>query len=191
MSETRSDYDRFVGTVFDPSDIVEFRLIKGDFVKKHWAIAGDCHPYESRFRDMNDRGWNVYAGVNPRIELNKSGDANVRLGRWIFADFDHIEPGNGCGLWEFVSDRICQAGLDAPDLVISSGNGLHCYWKLSAPLTDMDRWRKTQERLILTLDSDPVIKNLERIMRVPGFQNVKDSRNPKQCSIILGDIDND
>ena len=180
-------YPRFLELVFHPHDIAEFRLVRGRTEKPHqrWSLAEQCPSLFPWLHDMNQNGWNVFVGINPRTGLNKSGDVNVHLARWLFADFDHVEPGDGCGRWEFISERIYQAGLDMPDLVVSSGNGLHCYWKLSEPLTDMERWRRTQERLILTLDSDPVIKNPERIMRVPGFKNMKDPSSPKDCFIVI------
>jgi len=187
-----SDYRSYVETIFMPTDIVEFRLIReGHKPKQHWAYAQDCPPFESGLHERNQQSWNIYIGVNPRIEFDKSGDANVKLARWLFADFDDIQPGDGCGRWEFISDRIYRAGLDMPDVVISSGNGLHCYWRLSEPLTDMDRWRTIQEKLIITLDSDKTIKNPERIMRVPGFKNMKDAGSPKDCFIILERKTND
>lgn len=187
-----SDYRSYLETVFMPMDIVEFRLIReGHKPKQHWAYARDCLPLESRLRERNEQGWNVYCGPNPRTEFNKSGDINVKLARWLFADFDHIEPGDGCGRWEFISDLIYQAGLDMPDMVISSGNGLHTYWRLSEPLTDVERWRDIQSKLICTLDSDKRIKNPERIMRVPGFQNMKNADNPEDCFTILEHKTND
>ena len=180
------DYKKHIQTIFEPSDIVEFRLIRNKKIgEQHWVYAQDCLTLESRFHDLNQQGWNIHAGVNPRIEFNKGGDDNVKLARWLFADFDHIDPGDGCGLWEFVSDRIYQAGLDMPDMVIHSGHGLHTYWKLSEPLTDMERWRDVQERLIITLDSDKNIKNPERLMRVPGFKNMKYMEHPKDCFIVM------
>jgi len=186
-----TDYASYTQTVFQPLDIVEFRLIKEGQVRKHWRDAQDCLPFEARLHKWNQQGWNIFIGVNPRVEFNTSGDGNVKRARWLFADFDHIEPGDGCGRWEFISDRIHQAGLDMPDLVISSGNGLHTYWRLSHPLTDLERWRTIQEKLIATVESDPVIKNPERIMRVPGFKNLKDMSNPKDCFIILENRTND
>ena len=180
-----TDFAKYMKIEFDPSDIVEFRLIRKGHIEKHWAYARDCLAHESYLHKLNQQGWNIYVGVNPRIELKKSGDANVKLARWVFADFDHIEPSDGCTKWESVSERINRAGLDMPDMVVSSGNGIHTYWKLSEPLIDMPRWRDIQEKLINTLDSDPVIKNPERIMRVPGFKNMKDMEHPKDCFIIM------
>ena len=187
-SDLSTSYSSYIQAVFSPDDIAEFRLIREGHVRKDWAFAQDCLSLETKLRAKNQQGWNVFVGVNPRIQIGKSGDANVKLARWLFADFDHVEPGDGCGRWEFISDLIYRAGLDMPDLVVSSGNGLHCYWQLSKPLMDMERWRKTQERLILTLHSDPAVKNPERLMRIPGFKNMKDRANPRGCFIVIASI---
>ena len=186
-----SHYQRFLELVFESRDIVEFRLVRGrdERPPQRWALAEKCPSLFPWLHERNHNGWNIFVGINPRTELNKSGDANVAICRWLFADFDHVEPGDGCGRWEFISERIYQAGLDMPDLVVSSGNGLHCYWRLSQPLTDMERWRRTQERLILTLDSDRNIKNPERVMRIPGFKNMKDANTPKDCFIVIESIE--
>ena len=102
---------------------------------------------------MNERGYNIYIGVNPRKEFNSSGDKNVKLVRFFFADFDSIGPGDGCGIWEVVSDLIYQAGIDTPDFAVFSGHGVHTYWKLPEPMTDFERWRKIQGGLAKKLGS--------------------------------------
>lgn len=185
-----SDYDRYVSIVYAPRDIVEWRLIRRlggrPEVKSYWCQARECgDKLRERLLEHNDEGWHIYAGVNPRKEHGKKGDVNVLLARWVFADFDHVEPGDGCGRWEFVSDVIHRSGLDNPDIVICSGNGLHTYWKLTEPCTNLERWRSLQGRLADALGSDPAIKNPERIMRTPGFKNVKDASNPKDAYIIF------
>ena len=68
-------------------------------------------------------------------------------------------------------------------MVIHSGHGIHTYWKLEEPLNDMDKWRQVQQRMNSVLDADITIKNPERIMRLPGFLNVKEK--PFQESFII------
>ena len=179
-----NDTLRYINTKFEPDDIVEMRFIcKGKSAIKQWHYAKDLSKHLDQWRRFNEQGYNVYIGPNPRRQFNTSGDANVLLARFFFTDFDGIEPGDGCGIWEVVSDRIYQAGIDTPDLAVSSGHGVHTYWKLPEPMTDLQRWRKIQAGLAEKLDSDPAIKNPERIMRLPGFKNVK--RKPYTDCFIL------
>ena len=67
-----------------------------------------------------------------------------------------------------------------------SGHGVQCYWRLSEPVTP-DDWRALQVRLNALLGSDSTIQNPERIMRVPGFANVKDPDKPADCFIVQAD----
>jgi len=135
----------------------------------------------------NRQDYNIYAGVNPRQARGISGDEGVLLARCLFADFDDILPGDGCGPSEFVLMRIEEADLPNPTLVISSGHGVHTYWRLSEPVEDLNKWKQLQERLICALDSDKSIKNPERIMRLPGFLNVKEKPHT-ECFIVYMDI---
>jgi hypothetical protein len=178
-----SDIIRYIDTIFEPDDIVEMRLLLKDRPTiQQWHFAKDLSKQFDQWQQLNEQGYNVYIGVNPRKAFNTSGDDNVLHGRFFFADFDNIAPGDGCGIWEFVSDLIYRAGLDTPDLAIFSGHGIHTYWKLPEPMNDLDRWKKIQAGLAEKLDSDKAIKNPERIMRLPGFKNVK--KEPIDCFIL-------
>ena len=181
-----SDFPCYIDTVFDPNDIVELRLLgKGLPPVKRWHTAHELPGQQTDLLRLNARGYNVYVGPNPRKVAGKSGDENVLLARTLFCDFDKIPEMDGCAPWNEVSERIHEAGLAGPDLVLHSGHGLHTYWRLDEPLKDLGRWSEIQKNLIKALGSDPCIHNSERIMRMPGFQNVKDPNIPVDCRIIF------
>ena len=184
---TPSDLAAFTAMLFEPDDIVEIRCIRGKApntqIEKRWTIAHTLPNMADELTALNQQGFNVYAGPNPRREAGKSGDANVLLARCLFCDFDGIEPGDGCGRWEFVLGRIIEAELPEPDMVICSGHGIHTYWKLEEPLNNMEKWRQVQRRMNSVLDADRTIQNPERIMRLPGFLNVK--KKPFQETFII------
>jgi len=174
MSNEEFQLQTYSQLIFEPDDIVELRLIKVDTKPiQRWVKAKELPGQVENLTQLNQQGYNIYAGPNPRIEFGKSGDANAKLARYLFCDFDGIEPGDGCGRWEFVLCRIIEAELPEPDMVICSGHGIHTYWKLEEPLHDMDKWRQVQQRMNSALDADSTIQNPERIMRLPGFLNVK------------------
>jgi hypothetical protein len=185
-----NDLYRYSQAVFEPEDIVELRLLGEDRPVKRWRLAQELSAMYEELLHYNRQGYNIYAGVNPRKAKGISGDEGVLLARCLFADFDGISPGDSCGPSEFVLMRIEEAGLPNPTLVISSGHGVHTYWRLNEPVEDLNNWRQLQERLIAALASDKSIKNPERIMRLPGFLNVK--REPyTECFIIYTDVDYD
>lgn len=171
-----SDLAIYSKAVFEPNDVVELRFIKkGErpIIRKDWKLAADLPDAAAELTSINREGFDIYAGPNPRTAKGMSGDANVQLARCLFCDFDHIEPGDGCGRSEFVSMAIFEAGLPEPNLYVHSGNGIHVYWRLVEPIFDLSVWTGMQERLNARLEADPVIKNPERIMRLPGFINWK------------------
>ena len=152
---------------------MEVRAVaSGGRVRKFWRIAQDLPGLAPELARLNCQGYNIYVGPNPRKGERLSGDAHVGPCRCLFGDFDKIEPGDGCGIWEFVEPLIEAAGLPMPTFVVFSGHGVHAYWRLTGAL-EPDRWAGLQSRLIATLESDPACKNPERVMRLPGFLNVK------------------
>ena len=185
-----SDLHYYCNIVFEAEDIVELRLLGKGSPIKLWRPADELPAIYEELLRYNQRGYNIYAGANPRQAEGISGDEGVLLARCLFADFDDILPGDGCGPSEFVLMRIEEANLPNPTLVISSGHGVHTYWRLSEPVEDLDKWKQLQERLICALGSDKSIKNPERIMRLPGFLNVK--KEPyTECFIVYTDVDHD
>lgn len=184
-----SDIQTITDALFEPGDIVELRFIKGKApnaqIRKQWAFAEDLPGMADKLNTLNRQDWNIYFGPNPRKERGVSGDNNVLMARCLFCDFDHIEAGDGCGLFEFVNSENFLRGLPEPTLAVNSGHGIHTYWRLTEPMTDMAAWKNMQERLNASLEADKTIKNPERIMRMPGFQNVK--REPfVDCFICWG-----
>lgn len=174
-------------SVFEPGDIVEVRAIaSGGHVRKFWRTARNLPDLVPDLESLNREGFNIYAGTNPRRAEGMSGDENVVVCRCLFADFDKIDPGDGCGIWEFVEPRIEATGLPMPTLVVFSGHGVHAYWRLSESL-EPGRWAGLQSRLIVSLESDPACKNRERVMRLPGFKNVKKAPHA-DCFIMFAEV---
>ena len=181
-----NDLHYYSDIVFEAEDIVELRLLGKGSPIQIWELARDLPAIYGQLMRYNQQDYNIYVGVNPRRAKGISGDEGVLLTRCLFADFDDIQPSDGCGPSEFVLMRIEEANLPNPTLVICSGHGIHTYWRLSEPIKDMNKWKQLQERLITALQSDSSIKNPERIMRLPGFMNVKEKPH-KECFIIYMD----
>jgi hypothetical protein len=172
--------------IFEPEDIVEVRAIaSGGRVRKFWRVARDLPGLVPELERLNCQGFNIYAGPNPRTGERLSGDESTALCRCLFVDFDKIEPGDGCGIWEFVAPCIEAMGLPMPTLAVFSGHGIHAYWRLTEPLKPAE-WAGLQSRLIATLESDPACKNPERLMRLPGFLNVKKAPHA-DCFILFAE----
>lgn len=160
----------FADCLFEPDDIVEVRMLTQTTRKStsEWCRACELAGRHDAFAKLS-RCYDLYAGANPRCEYGKRGDAAVYLARTIFVDLDGVTI-------DRVARRLDKRGLPLPTCVVWSGGGVHVYWRLNAPLIDMELWRACQKQMIKLLDSDPCIHNPERIMRLPGYANHKPDR---------------
>lgn len=124
---------QYVNCVFEPSDIVEVRLLpKGTST---WYPARELAAQAAVLGRHNSAGKNVYVGANPRTRRGGAKGADVALARCLFVDFDGPTPGKA----EEILNRV---GLPQPTLLISSGHGTHAYWRLIEPLTDLTLWSR-------------------------------------------------
>ena len=161
--------------IFEGTDIVEIRRLPSG--RSTWHRADKLTVSFQGLIAANQAGDNIYVGVNPRKQMNLKGDDSVKLARCLFADFDNASIDD-------TESVLYETGLPEPTLLINSGHGVHAYWRLEKPISDMRLWKEQQQRLINTVGSDPVIKNPERIMRLAGFLNHKEPA--KMACIIEG-----
>jgi hypothetical protein len=119
-----------------------------------------------RLSRANKDGQNIYAGANPRKAIGGSTAEDVAQANCLFVDFDNVGV-------DAARERIEAAKLPTATLTISSGHGCHLYWRLDKPLTNLAEFTELQKALIRALDSDKAIHDPARIMRLPGFLNVK------------------
>jgi len=170
---------RFAACVFEPDDIVELRLLPSK--KSTWSKAADLTAEVPRLNIANRNGQNIYAGANPRTHHGGTKATDVLLARCLFADFDDTTAADE------VRRRSQAAGLPGPTLLVDSGHGIHAWWRLSEPVSDMAEWSALQKALSRKLGSDKAIHDAPRIMRLPGFQNCKNDP-PVPCRIITADF---
>jgi hypothetical protein len=92
---------------------------------------------------------------------------------------------------DFAQSVVQDAGLPKPTFVVFSGGGLHFYWMLDEPITDLARWTRIQKGLIRKCKAaglaqvDEKIHDAPRIMRLPGTINHK---NGKVCAIVVANV---
>jgi hypothetical protein len=126
----------------------------GDRTKKRW----------SNITQVQGVPFNIYASPNPRIAKGCSKSGGVLLARCLFADLDTMTV-------EMALAKLALAGLPMPTMIVVSGHGVHFYWRLVVPITDLALWTAYQNRLIQLLDSDKAVHDPARVMRIPGFSN--------------------
>lgn len=179
--EIKASVAVMVSCLWEPADILEIRLHhpKLDGAKQSWHIADELPDAAASKDAINLAGWNAYVGGNPRVKRGGAKNADVPIARSLFVDLDHIELAEAKRRWEL-------AGIPQPSLVIASGHGIHAYWRLRTAFINSDEWRAAQKRMIVALDSDTMIHDPARIMRLPGFLNVKSTPHVL-CKILSAD----
>ncbi len=155
----------FTACVFAPDDIVEVRRLPSR--RSTWHRASELADTTATLKRDNEAGNHIYFGANPRGHDGGTSSDDVSVARCLFADFDGVTV-------DEVRSRIESAGLPAPTLTLNSGHGVHTYWRLTEPMTDLAAWTGFQKDLIAVVGSDPAIHDPARIMRLPGFVNHKE-----------------
>jgi RepB DNA-primase from phage plasmid len=170
---------RYCNCVFDENDIVEVRLLPSGH--RSWHKAKDLPDQFARLNRLNGEGQNVYLGANPRTAEGQSSAEGVAFAHCLFADFD------GGATVEHASEKISAAGMPEPTALIESGHGCHAYWRFeSDDEINLEEWPQLQRALIAAVDSDSSVHDLPRVMRVPGFLNLK-SEPFVPCTLVDAD----
>ena len=110
---------------------------------------------------LNQEGRGVYFVVNPGGERNSA----ILEARSVFWECDNKSKPEQI-------EQACTSGLPL-GAIIETNKSVHCYSPLSALVTDLDGWKKLQERTIQRMDGDKAIRNSSRLMRLPGFDHVR------------------
>jgi len=174
--EQARDWFRFL---FVAGDNVEVRCIQQETKKVeslHFKIETLGDQWK-QIKKLNQEGYNIYAGINPRKSLGGTTNDDAASVGVIVVDVENI-------VLETILERISGTDLLDPHMVLTSGHGCHCYWRLKERLTDFEKWGKLQDRLAVILGGDRKIKDAARIMRVPGFTNHK----PPKAEAVLHHI---
>lgn len=154
----RRDALRYTETLCGSDDAVCTWQIFDDTGKdwrkaRHWSAP--LRKVGKRLIAANLDGCGVFCTV---AETDGQGRRarNIRRIRALFVDFDGVTP---------------KSAHLRPSMIIQSAAGQHWYWVT----TDcrLDDFAGAQKRLAAYYGSDPVVHDLPRVMRVPGFWHCK------------------
>lgn len=112
----------------------------------------------------NGTGCGIFVAVNECDGKGRKA-SNVRRIRSLFVDFDGVTP---------------KPSHLPPSMIIQSANGQHWYWLVDD--CPVGAFADAQKRLSAYYGSDPVVHDLPRVMRVPGFWHCK--REPVMVELV-------
>lgn len=146
------------------------------FPVTHFKEAAD-------FAVAQAEAWSVYMGVLPRVKGGGKAE-HVRLCSWLWCDIDGGEK-SPIEASQLLLDTMAKNTIPAPHMIVISGGGCHCYWRLSesAPCKTQEQQeaiRRVLKRLVLAIGgtapgphADSASTDPARILRVPGSWNHK------------------
>lgn len=175
----------FVDALFQTGDLVEIRAIRtatandsdsSPVTLRRWLTKHELSDSFPMLRDQNENGSNIYFGVNPRVR-RAGTKADIQSCSVLWADLDECCVADARAHWQRV-------GIE-PTLVVSSGHGVHLYWKLREKLdlqsdTNRGKIEGLLKAFYADLGSDST-QDITRLLRLPGFRNVK--REPVPCCV--------
>lgn len=123
------------------------------------------------FVEENKDQYNIYFGVCTSF-TDKQDKKSIANAYALWCDIDQV-----------ISIEDLEFPLP-PSIVISSGNGVHCYWILNTPSNDFDRVEELNKDLIMLLGGDVGTHERTRLLRVEGTLNHKDKTNLKPVEIV-------
>lgn len=157
--------------------------------------------YATRCAQDRSGTMDVYYGVLPRTKTHGVKDS-VAVSRVLFAEIDGASGGMD-GALRLLCTAIAEQRIKSPSLMVTSGGGVHTYWRLSDTcVTEQIDMSMLLKRLCVAIGgvewhgrtlkpikdgspfADPVSTDLPRILRVPGTWNHKPSRN---CPVRMVD----
>jgi hypothetical protein len=124
------------------------------------------------------RGVGVFVTI-AETDFNGRRVENIVRARALFADADGKEQVASC------ASVLKTCGV-SPSMVVNSGRGAHVYFCTDVPL---HQFSPLQKQLSVKFGTDGAVKDLPRVMRLPGTLHLKDPANPRLVKLVVSGDD--
>lgn len=164
----------------NPTEYIELRCL-GENRPKRMKFLSVEPINQQLIEKIQAEKYNVFFGVACR---NEDYSVSSLQALWVDIDFKDFSSD---GIIPVATTIVAKLVLSAisPSIIVSSGHGIHAYWLLESPLTDVDLGKDVLKRLAKTFDGDSC-HDPTRILRLPDSYNLKDKDNPILCSVVGG-----
>jgi hypothetical protein len=160
----------------------ELRFLGAGGPESRWILLDDSRGEEAAIDVSVSRRPHVecYFGVLPRLSQRGTSDNCVASTTVLWAD---IDAKSFIGGMPSVSAYVNDFPLP-PSIIVDTGHGWHCYWRLSQPAT----WEAARDAMkgIAKAVCGDAVYDAARIMRLPGTTNWKDT--PVQARVLRFDL---
>jgi len=128
---------------------------------------------------------NVHHGVNPRFQKPKKLGKNTDISHYVAVWVDEDFKGQETIVRKHFADTVAamkEEGLE-PSVILESGRGLHGYWLFDMPYSVKDA-RPVCAGIQKHFNLSDTVHDPRRVLRLPGFINLKEPKDPKWCRIL-------
>jgi hypothetical protein len=134
------------------------------------VFSGTFKGYKQKLIDKNKESAGVFVLIN-QSSTNRRLKEDICRVRAVWQEDD--AKGSG---------RIPEL---TPSLVVeTSPNKYHRYWLIQGGSTDLASWSEIQQKLVADWESDPNVKDVSRVLRLPGFCHMKNKNTPFTSKIV-------
>lgn len=176
----------FLRALFRPQKggFVELRAIpvnRGAPIRRLWTRLPSAIDAFAVKYGGKEAGYGVYYGVCKRRTENAGRKEDVLAATALWADIDCLSHGLDV---EKTAELVMSLPVDLhPSALIRSGGGLHLYWFLNVPETDL-HMVEHGNRILGELVGGDNVYDATRIMRLPDTWNTKRARKAR-CEIVF------
>lgn len=139
-----------------------------------FRVRGTLDTLWDQLTQANEAGSGIFVTINAS-DGRTFHAASINAIRAFFVDDDGNDP-------PVTYETLVALGL-APSITVQSRNGQHSYW-LTPPGEDLSDFKPLQKALALKFGTDKAVSDPGRVMRLPGFNHVKDPSNPFPVRIV-------
>lgn len=169
-------------TALDPqADMFTFQLFSDGRGGPAQVIHDRIEDFWPNLQALNtpDRQIGVFVTVNT-TDFKGRRRENIVQARALFVDADGKDQVERC------IDEIKASGATPSIMVRSSADSAHFYWICDD--LEIPQFSSLQRALIDKLGTDPAVKDLPRVMRLPGTLHLKDRANPRLVELRRGRV---
>lgn len=124
-------------------------------------------------KKLNDKWAWIFFSVNSMKEWERDKESVIWINAWA-CEID--------GMDKELQRNLIEVSPLYPSLIVESKNSYHMYW--FAKDGTKENWNKICRGLRNFFDGDPAIaSDISRVLRVPGFNHLKDRNNPFKCTV--------
>lgn len=126
------------------------------------VFVGSFDEHKSKLAALNDQGAGVFVQINAG---SKRGKDHVTKVRALFLDLDDPRT-------SLKSMELARTYLPMPSIITTTSTSkYHLIWCVTD--CPVNAFKQLQSNLSVTFGGDPQIKNVDRVLRIPGFYHKK------------------